>query len=86
MRILILGSLFFLLSPAFHAAQAQTIEQSIRRFCIKGRQLNQRGIALAPGTPGAREVMAIANQDRASYALIWRIAKASDIHSCRQLF
>lgn len=55
-------------------------------WCDDVQELNEQGLAMAPGTAGAARLQAQAGIDRDGYARMWRIAKLSTNPVCRGIF
>lgn len=67
-------------------AQASDLERSLRTFCNAGTQLNRKGLSIKPGSVMAQYIAAEAGQTSQSYALVYAMAKASTVSSCRSIW
>ena len=82
MRFLPLLSLLFIAAPA----SASDLQDSLRRFCNAGIELNRQGFTVKPGSTAATYIAAKANQSDATYRLVWAMAKASSVSSCKAIW
>lgn len=67
-------------------AQASSLEHSLRTFCNAGTQINSQGLSVKPGSFMAQYIATRAHQTSQSYALVYAMAKASAIASCRSIW
>jgi hypothetical protein len=84
MKSLIIASVFTISLSA--PVQAQSINESLNRFCTAIRQINAKGISAAPGTAASQIIAQKAGQGQSEYRTIWQFASFSGNANCRSIW
>lgn len=84
MKSLILASVFAISFSS--PLRAQSINESLNRFCTAIRQINSKGVSAAPGTLASDIITQRAGQGQQEYLVIWNFANFSNNANCRGIW
>jgi hypothetical protein len=72
----------FLAAPV----QAQSMNDSLSKFCSAIQSINSKSISAAPGTPASQMIISGGQQTTSDYRMVWQFAKSSNISTCRSIW